>query len=302
MEFRMSACSTWSPTAHRFRLAAATRLLALLLLRPNEPVSVDRLVDELWGERPPPTAAKNVQVYVCTCEALGDDVIATTPSGYAICVPDGTRRRPGSAGAGGGGRPACTGAPGAPRDGARRLRGPPLAVPRTSRLHKVRSGGSRSYGCSSSRAGWRPTSSSAGRLEVLVELERLVAAHPLDERLRAQLMLALYRSGRQADALEVYRDARRALTQELGLEPDEELRSLEQRILAHDPSLQARPTPTEPPRTSVAGRHRRGAPRVALLGAALLVAAALLGVVLAISRDDSPARWACRATDRRDRS
>src|SRR5205085_5118651 len=76
-----------------------------------------------------------------------------------------------------------------------------------------------------------------GGAELVDELERLIAAHPLRERLRGQLMLALYRAGRQADALDAYRDARRTLQDELGLDPGEELRSLERRILAQDPAL-----------------------------------------------------------------
>src|SRR5262249_56887399 len=74
--------------------------------------------------------------------------------------------------------------------------------------------------------------------ELVTELEGLVRGHPLRERLRGQLMLALYRCGRQADALEVYRSARRLLDEELGLEPDDELQRLEKAILNHDPSLE----------------------------------------------------------------
>src|SRR6266496_3141383 len=78
-----------------------------------------------------------------------------------------------------------------------------------------------------------------GGSELVPELERLVVEHPLRERLRGQLMLALYRAGRQADALDVYRRGRRALAEELGLEPDEALQRLEKAILVHDPSLNA---------------------------------------------------------------
>ena len=102
------------------------------------------------------------------------------------------------------------------------------------------------------------------------ELERLVSAHPLRERLRAQLMLALYRDGRQAEALATYRDGRRALMDELGLEPGPALRELEQRILAHDPALGARPARTEQRRTS-----RRLLPTLALL--------LVLGVIVAVA-------------------
>ena len=78
-----------------------------------------------------------------------------------------------------------------------------------------------------------------GGSELVPELERLVVEHPLRERLRGQLMVALYRAGRQADALDAYRRGRRALAEELGLEPDEALQKLEKAILVHDPSLDA---------------------------------------------------------------
>jgi DNA-binding SARP family transcriptional activator len=87
------------------------------------------------------------------------------------------------------------------------------------------------------------------------ELEALVHAHPLHERLRAHLMVALYRSGRQAEALDVYRDAWRALLDELGLEPSEELQGLQRAILDHDPSLAAPPR-VETPRGTGSGPAR----------------------------------------------
>src|SRR6476619_30270 len=92
---------------------------------------------------------------------------------------------------------------------------------------------------------------------VVAELETRVGEHPLRERLRGQLMLALYRCGRQADALEVYRTGRRLLDEELGLKPDDELQRLERAILNHDPSLESpvvagveRPTVGQRRRTS----------------------------------------------------
>ena len=105
----------------------------------------------------------------------------------------------------------------------------------------------------------------------LAELEHLVRAHPLDERLWAQLMLALYRSGRQADALGAYQQARRHLVDELGIEPGPELADLEHRILGHDPTLgfpgaqraevAANPGPTGAPNGSPSSSPTsRGAP------------------------------------------
>ena len=111
-------------------------------------------------------------------------------------------------------------------------------------------------------------------VELVAELEGLVREHPLRERLRAQHMLALYRSGRQADALESFRDARRSLVDELGLEPGRELRELEQAILAQDPAL-------DPPR----GRAPRPPPARRRRGLALIAAGAALAV------RPSPSPW-----------
>src|SRR5262249_25748458 len=121
----------------------------------------------------------------------------------------------------------------------------------------------------------------AGRNGELVgEIEALIAAHPLREHLRSQLILALYRAGRQAEALEVYRETRRVLTEELGLEPSPELRELETAILRHDPAIAAivsvPPAATEPTR----GWRRRGVLLAALL--ALLLLGLGLGAALAL--------------------
>ena len=102
--------------------------------------------------------------------------------------------------------------------------------------------------------------------EVIGELERLVEEHPYRERLRAQLMLALYRADRQADALQAYQDARRQLVEELGIEPGERLRELEAAVLAQDPALavpEPEPRQSPPPRaagqTAAAARSSRAA-------------------------------------------
>jgi Bacterial transcriptional activator domain len=116
--------------------------------------------------------------------------------------------------------------------------------------------------------------------ELLPELEALMREDPLRERRRAQLMLALYRSGRQVEALEVYRSGRKLLAHELGLEPGEELRRLEKAILEHDPSIA---TPPAAPRKALVEKHkppRRSWPVAVALGVLLLVAAVVAGVVL----------------------
>src|SRR5581483_8291697 len=113
-----------------------------------------------------------------------------------------------------------------------------------------------------------------GGAELVGELERLIAAEPLQERLRGQLMLALYRAGRQADALAVYRQASEQLRDELGLEPSNALRELERQILQQDPSLLARPvararmTRLPSPPGAIIGRERELAEIAGLLARA----------------------------------
>ena len=256
-------------------------LLALLLLRRGEVVSMDALVDELWGESPPQTAAKNVQGYVARLRrTLGDGVLVTRAPGYALQLGDDAidaarfqavveqARHDGPAAASDRLR------------GALRLwRGQPLAdfayesfaqdeIRRLEDLHLA------------ALEDRIEADLALGRhRDVLPELESLVAAHPVRERLQSQLLVALYRCGRQVDALEAYRTARRRFVDELGVEPGPELQALERKILEHDPSLQAparrgRPTPKRRPRRI----GRRGLIAAALAGAA--VVAALLALLL----------------------
>ena len=220
-------------------------LLAVLLLHAGETLSGDRLVDELWGDRPPPTAAKTVQVYISRLRrALGDGgMIATREHGYELQLDPGAPRRP-PVRAPGRGRPqrAGRGPPGAGGDRRSRRRWRCGAGARWRIWPSRRSPSARSRGCDELRVAALELLTEAelalGRhADLLGRLERLVAEHPYRERLRAQLMLALYRSDRQADALEAYRDARRTLADELGIEPGERLRELERAILTQDPRL-----------------------------------------------------------------
>lgn len=250
-------------------------LLALLLLHPNEAVSTDELVDRLWGERPPATAPKIVQVQVWRLrKALGGDALATRPPGYVLRIgPDEldlTRfeRLVGEARAA------------QPAEAARKLRaalalwrGAPLAdlayesfvAAEVARLEELR------LVALEERIG--ADLALGGHAELVPELEALCAEHPLRERPRAQLMLALYRSGRQAEALEAYRRARELLVEELGLDPSPPLQELERAILAQDPSLDA-PQPGAPARTERAILVAPGpAPARALLSLAAPLAA-----------------------------
>jgi DNA-binding SARP family transcriptional activator len=236
-------------------------LLALLLLEANRTISTDRLVDELYEERPPATATKTVQVYVSQLrKALGADRIDTRGNGYALRVEAGEVDVD---------RFQQLVADGRPGEALALWRGPALAdveerfaTTAASSLEEQR------LAALEQRI---DEDLDRGKHATLVgELEQLVAAHPLRERLRAQLMLALYRSGRQAEALAAYRDTRRTLADELGLEPSEELRELEQAILRQDRALRH-----ERPRAEGAAPARR---RVLPLAAAVV----LVGLVGAV--------------------
>jgi DNA-binding SARP family transcriptional activator/WD40 repeat protein len=268
-------------------------VLAMLALRANRTLSADELIDGLWGERPPASAAKMVQLYVSrlrkAIDANGSGArIVTRGRGYELRVADdvvdATRferlveeaaRGPASA----------AGANGAAGAALELWHGAPLAdvaeepfasaeVRRLEELHL--------------RAIELAIDAelAAGRhREVIAELEALIAEHPTHERLHAQRVLALYRAGRQSDATEAYRQASRTLVAKIGAGPGPELRELQEAILRQDPALDARPLQQELPRQLeggsplLAGRERelrwlrkrwakaeRGGARVALVG------------------------------------
>jgi predicted ATPase/class 3 adenylate cyclase/DNA-binding winged helix-turn-helix (wHTH) protein len=204
-------------------------LLGVLLLHPNEVVSADRLIDELWGEQPPATALTALQGYVSQLRKLmGAERLETVPPGYRLRVAADELDAARFEQLAGEGR----------HDEALALwRGPaladlayePFAQGEIVRLEELRL---------ASIEGRIASELASGRHGELVgELEALVQQHPLRERFRAQLMLALYGSGRQAEALEAFQSARATLVEELGIEPSEELKELQKRILAHDPEL-----------------------------------------------------------------
>ena len=228
-------------------------LLAVLLLHANETLSGDRLADELWGDRPPATAAKTVQVYISRLRrALGDGgMIATREHGYELQVDPECLDAHRFERLLGEGRSEL--AAGRPARAASTLE-EALALWRGSPLADL------AFEAFAQREIARLEEERVAAVELLTEaelglgrhanllgrLERLVAEHPYRERFRAQLMLALYRCDRQAEALEAYREARRVLTDELGLEPGERLRELERAILTQDPRLDVaavQPTP-----------------------------------------------------------
>ena len=285
-------------------------LLAVLLLRRGEVVSTDALVDALWGEEPPSTAAKAVQGYVShlrrVLEQSGQDgPLQTRPPGYLLRIDDSrvdARRFEKLA-----------------AEGWRLLdddpesalatfeealgfwRGPALgefafaefAQPEIHRLEELR------------------LETIEGRIEgllrlgrheaVVAELQTRVEEHPLRERLRGQLMLALYRSGRQADALDLYRRGRRLLADELGLDPGSELQRLEKAILDQDPALDApqrRPTSGRaritgaPPETTPEPALRPARRRLRVVGLGVVLLAVALGasaLAYVLVRDEAPA-------------
>jgi DNA-binding SARP family transcriptional activator len=232
-------------------------LLAILLLNANEPVPIDRLAGELWPDRPPDGRAKAIQVYVSRLrKQVGADRLLTTPGGYLLKTDHGELDIDSFQRLALDGRGALErGLP----DRAKHLltealalwRGPPLAEFRfeTFAQDPIRRFEEQREAAVSDRLEARLALGEAEQL--LPELEGLVRESPLREQLRAQLMLCLYRCGRQAEALAVYHETRELLVKELGIEPSPRLRELQQAILRQDPGL-------EPPTRAPAAERASG--------------------------------------------
>ncbi len=254
------------------------RALLAVLLAEGVPLSRDRLIDELWGERPPESAVSALHVHLSKLRSLLGGLLVRVPAGYALelaeveidaqrfdALVDQARADPAR---------------------ARSLLSDALGLFRGEPLCDV--------ACEGSVARWRRALEErrleaivmrvgedlavGGAGELVAELADLVERHPFEERVLGLLMLALYRAGRQADALDAYQRARRRFAGELGLEPGAELAGLQQRILERDPSLAARgPAGAVPPRaappvgnlpvaaTQFVGRTREIAETTALL-------------------------------------
>jgi predicted ATPase/DNA-binding SARP family transcriptional activator len=226
-------------------------LLALLLCNAGVPLSRDRLIDELWGERPPATAVSALHVHLSKLRGLLGGQLVLGPAGYALNVDpfglDVSRFE------------VLLEQAREDAEQAEALLGEALRLFRGEPLCDITSDGS--------VAQWRreleekrlqatllrldlKLADGAGA-ELVGELERLAGAHPFEERVWGQLMLALYRAGRQGEALEAYQRARRLLSAELGLDPGEPLKRLQQRILERDATLSASgPDPSPPPETA----------------------------------------------------
>jgi predicted ATPase/DNA-binding SARP family transcriptional activator len=230
-------------------------LLALLLLNRNRVVPRDRLVDVLWGESPPASAANAVQIYVSKLRRLlGDD--ETVEAGAIVTEPPGYRLRvlPGELDADRFERLIAEGrealGAGKAEQAEKRLahaltlwHGPPLADFAAEPFAQAEIGRLEQLRLRALEERIEAQLSLGRHAEVSAELPTLIDQHPLEERLRAQLMVALYRSGRQADALAAYRDFRRLLADELGLDPSPDLREIERRILRQDSALVAPAAP-----------------------------------------------------------
>jgi DNA-binding SARP family transcriptional activator/ABC-type branched-subunit amino acid transport system substrate-binding protein len=256
-------------------------LLAFLLLHRDEAVPLARLTEALWEDTPPATATKAIQVYIAQLrKTIGDGLLVTENGGYAAVMNghrmdvDRFERLLGE-----GQRHLESGDP----ETASRVLGDALGLwygaplsdlPHTHAIrdHVARLEEQRMCALE----GRIDADLALGRhLRLVPELQELVARHPLRERLRAQLMLALYGCGRQADALAAYREGRRLLVDELGIEPGVELQELERAILTQDATLGA---PAGPPRTPARRRRRRAA--AAMVGGGVLAAASALALLL----------------------
>jgi len=277
MEFRILGPLEVLDEEHRVAVTGPKQkaLLALLLIHANETLSTERLIDELWGERPPATAAKTVQVHIARIrralerpQGANGELVVTRKHGYELRAnPDSIDSLRFAAFVAEARRELVArrfeSAASLLQDAMSLWRGPalaefasePFAQAEIARLDELRVGALEELVEAKLALG--------GHDEVVGELGALIAEHPYRERLRSQLMLALYRCDRQAEALQAYQDARRKLVEDLGIEPGERLRELERAILAQDPTLaltSAKSAPTKQtaqvPGTAFVGRAR----------------------------------------------
>jgi DNA-binding SARP family transcriptional activator len=265
-------------------------ILTILLLNANQVVPRARLLAEVWGERAP-GSEHSLDVHISRLrKALAPDgegnPLIRRDHGYLLCVEEGAldlvrfeRRIAAGQQALAEGRPA--GAVGLLTDGLGLWRGEPLAEFADQAFAAAELGRLKELRLAALEARIDADLALGRGAAITGDLESLVHANPYRERFRAQLMLALYRAGRQAEALAVYADTRRLLVDELGIEPGEQLRALHGAVLAQDPRLQPAGPPWNEsagpgrPRNMPLGRPRRpGWRRLALLSVAGLVAAA----------------------------
>lgn len=228
-------------------------LLALLLLSPNQTVPSERLAEELWPGGSPNAAAQSVRATVSRLRkalraAGGDDVVATRPAGYVVHVdPDALdaarfealRAEASSQAAHGD----CATAARILRSALALWRGPPLAELLDSPVGRGAATRLEEARLAAIEACVDAELACGRHAEIVGELEAITRSHPMSERFWAQRMVALYRSGRQAEAVRAYQELRRFLGEELGIEPSEDLRRLERAILRQESALDWRPPP-----------------------------------------------------------
>jgi DNA-binding SARP family transcriptional activator len=269
-------------------------LLVVLLLRRNQVVATDRLIEELWDGDAPATAVKTLQLYVSQLrKVLPAETLLTRPPGYVLrtsrdevdsdrfeaLLADGRRRLEAEQ---------AEDAAETLREALALWRGSPLAdfgyatfaQAEIARLEELR--------LEAIEGRFEADLARGRHADLVTEAQALLREHPLRERLRGLLMIALYRSGRQADALGVYREGRQLLDEQ-GIEPGRELRDVEQAILRQDESL-APPSGAVMRRAEVRPRRRRRA-LFAVVAAPVLVAGAIAAAYfVARDRHDAPAR------------
>ena len=246
-------------------------VLAVLALHANQPVSAERLAVALWGEdvaaqrgqdrpglrRAPAQGARRPRRpghHAGRLPPAGASRASSTPSASSAWSPTAARRW----------RPAAREDAAAElREALELWRGPPLAELASAPFAPAEIARLEEQHLAALELRVEADLAAGRHAELVGELQQLTREHPWRERLHAQLMLALYRSGRQADALEAYRHAREVLVEELGIEPGAELHDLHEAILAHDPGRWTlQPRPTSRCRRARRARHRwaAGAP------------------------------------------
>ena len=290
MDFRILGPLEVAQDGQPLRLGGAQQraLLAVLLIYRGEVLSTDRLIDGLWADRPPPTAAKTVQGYVSQLRrVLGEEAIVTRGHGYVLAVVSDQVDVARFESLVSEGQTAL--ADGDAVNAQRRLgealalwRGEPLADFAYDSFAQAEIARLQESRLAAIEARIDADLALGEHTRLVAELEALVHQHPLREHLIAQLMLALYRSGRQAEALDCYRVARKRLVDELGLDPGRELQQLEKAILAQDPALDS-PTRGSARGPPPSARRRRGGLVIAAAGVVLLAAMAAAAVTLSSS-------------------
>jgi len=247
-------------------------LLALLLVHANHVLSRDRLVDELWGDEPPETAVQSLQVYVSRLrKLLPSDTLLTRPPGYLLEVEPSELdlqrfERLLAEGHEALARGDAGRASDVLHDALALWRGPALAEFVFEPFAQAEIGRLEDLRLAAVEERIEADLALGRHADLIGELEALVAENPYRERLRRQLMIALYRSGRQAEALEAYQQARRALVDELGIEPSGALQQLEKAILNQDEALETRSVPSAPTRRALPVERKRVTVLVADLG------------------------------------